>query len=246
MKAVVGALIAILAAGPVLAQQPDAWTAQTADDLTLAYAVFPEGIAVIARCQAGTPELLVQGLQIRTPQIDVAARFGDGRVHWATWTPSENGRYLIAERPAQLMRGFVNERSAMLQFGQGDGAAQFTLTPPADTSGMATVLTACGQPLFHERDEAEPLRLSAGGDDFLREGRVIIPPRAARDRVSGWAYVTCMTAEGGRLTDCEAEAESPAGYGYGEASVRSLEESRIRGEVPPGRLVSIRLTTLVN
>jgi len=246
MKAVVGALIAILAAGPVLAQQPDAWTVQTADDLTLAYAVFPEGIAVIARCQAGTPELLVQGLQIRTPQIDVAARFGDGRVHWATWTPSENGRYLIAERPAQLMRGFVNERSAMLQFGQGDGAAQFTLTPPADTSGMATVLTACGQPLFHERDEAEPLRLSAGGDDFLREGRVIIPPRAARDRVSGWAYVTCMTAEGGRLTDCEAEAESPAGYGYGEASVRSLEESRIRGEVPPGRLVSIRLTTLVN
>ena len=245
MKAVVGALIATLAAGPVLAQQPDAWTAQTADDLTLAYAVFPEGIAVIARCQAGTPELLVQGLQIRAPQIDVAARFGDGRVHWATWAPSENGRYLIAERPAQLMRGFVNERSAMLQFGQGDGAAQFTLTPPADTSGMATVLTACGQPLFHERDEAEPLRLSAGGDDFLREGRVIIPSRASRDRVSGWAYVTCMTAEGGRLTDCEAEAESPAGYGFGEASVRSLEESRIRGEVPPGRLVSIRLTTLV-
>ena len=245
MKTIVGALIATLVAGPALAQQPEAWTHQSTDDLTLAYAVFPEGIAVIARCQAGTPELLVQGLQIRTPQIDVAARFGDGRVHWATWTPSENGRYLIAERPAQLMRGFVNERSAMLQFGQGDGAAQFTLIPPADTSGMATVLTACGQPLFHERDEAEPLSLSAGGDDFLREGRVIIPPRAARDRVSGWAYVTCMTAEGGRLTDCEAEAESPAGYGYGEASVRSLEESRIRGEVPPGRLVSIRLTTLV-
>ncbi|MFW2342740.1 hypothetical protein [Brevundimonas sp.] len=244
MKPVVLSLIAALAAGPVLAQEPDAWTSQTADDLTLAYAVFPEGIAVIARCQAGTPELLVQGLQIRAPQIDVAARFGDGRVHWASWAPSDNGRYLIAERPAQLMRGFVNTRAAMLQFGEGDGAVQFTLTPPADTSGMEGVLTACGQPLFHERDEAEPLRLSQE-EDFLREGRVIISPRAARDRVSGWAYVTCMTAEGGRLTDCEAEAESPAGYGYGEASVRSLEESRIRGEVPPGRLVSIRLTTMV-
>lgn len=246
MKAVAGALIAALAVGPALAQEPEAWTAQTTDDLTLAYAVFPEGIAVIARCQAGTPELLVQGLQIRAPQIDVAAKFGEGRVHWTSWIPSDNGRYLIAERPAQLMRGFVNERSATLQFGQGDGAVQFTVTPPADTSGMAGVLTACGQPLFHERDEAEPLRLSAGGDDFLREGRVIVPPRAARDVMSGWAYVTCITAEGGRLTDCEAEAEGPAGYGYGEASVRSLEESRIRGEVPPGRLVSIRLTTLVN
>lgn len=245
MKTVALTLIAALAAGSVLAQDPEAWTAQTVDDLTLAYAVFPEGIAVIARCQAGTPELLVQGLQIRTPTIDVAARFGDGRVHWASWTPSENGRYLIAERPAQLMRGFVNTRTAMLQFGEGDGAVQFTVTPPADTSGMEGVLTACGQPLFHERDEAEPLRLSQE-DDFLHEGRVIISPRAARDRVSGWAYVTCMTAEGGRLTDCEAEAESPAGYGYGEASVRSLEESRIRGEVPPGRLVSIRLTTMVN
>ncbi len=245
MKTVALTLIAALAAGSVLAQDPEAWTPQTVDDLTLAYAVFPEGIAVIARCQAGTPELLVQGLQIRTPTIDVAARFGDGRVHWASWTPSENGRYLIAERPAQLMRGFVNTRTAMLQFGEGDGAVQFTVTPPADTSGMEGVLTACGQPLFHERDEAEPLRLSQE-DDFLREGRVIISPRAARDRVSGWAYVTCMTAEGGRLTDCEAEAESPAGYGYGEASVRSLEESRIRGEVPPGRLVSIRLTTMVN
>lgn len=244
MKMIVGALIASLMAGPALAQQPEAWTHQSTDDLELAYAVFPEGIAVIARCQSGTPELLVQGLQIRAPQIDVAARFGDGRVHWAAWTPSDNGRYLIAERPAQLMRGFVNTRSATLQFGEGDGAVQFTLTPPADTSGMEDVLTACGQPLFHERDEAEPLRLSQE-DDFLREGRVIISPRAARDRVSGWAYVTCMTAEGGRLTDCEAEAESPAGYGYGEASVRSLEESRIRGEVPPGRLVAIRLTTMV-
>jgi len=245
MKAVALSLIAALTAGPVLAQQPEAWTAQTSDDLSLAYAVFPEGIAVIARCQAGTPELLVQGLQIRMPTIDVAAQFGDGRVHWASWTPSDNGRYLIAERPAQLMRGLVNTRAAMLQFGEGEGAVQFSLTPPADTSAMEGVLTACGQPLFHERDEAEPLRLSQD-EDFLREGRVIISPRAARDRVSGWAYVTCMTAEGGRLTDCEAEAESPAGYGYGEASVRSLEESRIRGEVPPGRLVSIRLTTMVN
>ena len=244
MKATAFGVIAALLATTAATAQDVTWTAQQAGDVRLAYAVFPgEGVAVIGRCQAGTLEFLVQGVQLAVPDIDGAARFDDGRVRDVTWTRTDDGRYLLADRPAHLMRGMAGASAARLQFGFGAQAAGLELTPPTDGSALTGLLTACGQPLTSDRDEAEFLQL--GEDAWARRGRVHVPARASRDHVSGWAVVTCMTRMEGMLDDCEIEAEGPVGYDFGRASVNSLRESRLKPDTPINRLVTIRLTTLV-
>jgi hypothetical protein len=240
----ISTMVVVLAATPVAAQQAPVWTAQQSGDVRLAYAVFPDqGVAMIGRCQSGTLELLLQGVQLSVPEIEGAVRFGEGRVRDVKWARSEDGRYLVADRPAHLMRGLASGSDARFQFGFGDRAAGVDLTPPADEAPIEGLLTACGQPLVSDRDEAEFLRLD--DDSWARRGRVHIPAMATRDHVSGWAVVTCMTRVRGMLDDCEVEAEGPVGYGFGRASVRSLQESRLKPETPIDRLVTIRLTTLV-
>lgn len=238
-----GAVLALLATTTAVAQEAT-WTGQQAGDVRLAYAVFAdEGVAMIGRCQAGTLEFMVQGVQLAVPDIDGAVQFDDGRVRDVTWTRSGDGRYLLADRPAHLMRGMAGASDARFQFGFGTAAAGVDLTPPADGSELNGLLTACGQPLTSDRDEAEFLQLDELA--WERKGRVHVPPRASRDRISGWAVVTCMTRIEGMLDDCEVEAESPIGYDFGRASVNSLRESRLKPDTPPNRLVTIRLTTLV-
>ena len=240
---VLGCAAALLAATSATAQEAT-WTAQEAGDVRLAYAVFPEAnVAMIARCQSGTLELLLQGVQLAVPEIEGAAQFDGGRVREVKWTRSGDGRYLVADRPAHLMRGMASASDARFQFGFGDRAAGVDLTPPADEAAVEGLLTACGQPLVSDRDEAEFLRLTE--DSWERRGRVHIPAMASRDHVSGWAVVTCMTRVGGMLDDCEVEAEGPVGYGFGRASVNSLQESRLKADTPVNRLVTIRLTTLL-
>jgi hypothetical protein len=240
---ILGCAAALFATTSAMAQEAT-WTAQQAGDVRLAYAVFPEAdVAMIARCQSGTLELLLQGVQLAVPEIEGAARFDEGRVREVKWTRSGDGRYLVADRPAHLLRGMAAASEARLQFGFGDGAAGVDLTPPADEVPVKDLLTACGQPLVSDRDEAEFLRLE--DDAWARRGRVHIPAMASRDHVSGWAVVTCMTRVRGMLDDCEVEAEGPVGYGFGRASVSSLQESRLKPDTPVDRLVTIRLTTLV-
>lgn len=246
MRATVFGVVAALAATGSATAQEATWTAQTAGDVRLAYSVFPDaGVAVIARCQAGALELLLQGVQLAAPEIDGAAQFDEGKIREVRWTRSDDGRYLIADRPGHLMRGLTQASAARLQFGFGERAAGLDLTPPSDAAPLEGVLSACGQPLTSPRDEAEPLRLASDGDEWLRRGRIRAPSLAVRDHVSGWAQVTCLTGVEGRLTDCEVEAEGPAGYGFGRATVASLEESRLQPDTPQGRLVSIRFTTLI-
>lgn len=239
-----GCAAALLAAASATAQEA-AWTAQQSGDVHLAYAVFPDAdVAMIARCQSGTLELLLQGVQLAVPDIDGAVQFDDGRVRDVRWVRSEDGRYLIADRPAHLARGMTRASAAHFQFGFGERAPGITLTPPSEPAPLAGVLTACGQPLESARDEAEHLRLD-GEEVWVKKGRVHIPTRASRDHISGWAIVTCMTRAQGFLDDCEVEAEGPVGYDFGRASVNSLRESRLDPATPAGRLVTIRLTTLV-
>lgn len=234
---------AVLTSTGVAAQAPT-WTAQQAGDVRLAYAVFPGAdVAMIGRCQSGTLELLLQGVRLAVPEIEGAVKFDDGRVRQVTWTRSGDGRYLVADRPGHLMRGMASAQAARFQFGFGENAPSVDLTPPPDEAPIAGLLTACGQPLASDRDEAEFLELN--DDSWMRRGRVHIPAMASRDHVSGWAVVTCVTRVRGILNDCEVEAEGPVGYGFGRASVDSLEESRLQPDTPVGRLVKIRLTTLV-
>jgi len=54
-------------------------------------------------------------------------------------------------------------------------------------------------------------------------------PRAAQAKnLSGWAAVSCTVAEGGTLTACRVDNESPPGAGFGEATLSLMDRFKMR------------------
>lgn len=241
------ALAAALIGGPAAAQAPQQWTAQTAGDTRLAYAVFPPGLAVIARCQGGqTLELLIQGLSVRTPMLEGMAQFDEHPVQDVSWTRSEDGRYLIADRAALLIRGLARSRMARIQLGtSAETGLPFSFSPPTDGEPLLALLDACGQPRQSARDTAEFFDMPQEGA-FVREPHFRLPPRAFQAGISGWARVTCLVVDGGRLDECEVEEESPRGLGFGDAALATMPSVILSPEIPVGRLVGIKLISHLN
>ena len=236
---------ALAASTPTLAQTddtasapqvapPPVWT-QGGGASSLAYAVFPPGVAMIARCQPDGAELLLQGLATSSRAVSGTATFDGGRARAVSWSLSGDGRYLIADGAAPMIRGLAGARSLVLTLGH---AEPFTLALPDDGAPMAAVLSACGQSLDMARDEREPRMLEI--EDWRSRPRLLTPSRASTEGLSGWAEVNCVTAQAGRLTECEVVAESPAGYGFGEAAARAFEAGRLEADTPPGQLVAMR------
>jgi hypothetical protein len=54
------------------------------------------------------------------------------------------------------------------------------------------------------------------GADYLR----LYPERAARMRKGGQVTMSCIVASDGFLSDCQTAAETPAGFGFGEATLK--------------------------
>lgn len=241
------ALATVLTGGPAAAQNAQQWTAQTAGETRLAYAVFPPGLAVIARCQGGqTLELLIQGLAVQAPTVEGLAQFDDHPAQDVTWTRSADGRYLIADHAAMLIRGLAASRLAHIQIGaDADTGVPFSFPPPSDGAPLLALLDACGQPRVSARDTAEFFPMPAEGG-FVREPHFRLPPRAVQANISGWAQVTCLVAEGGRLTECEVEDESPRGLGFGEAALATMPSVILSPDIPVGRLVAIKLISHLN
>ncbi|MBU6407779.1 MAG: energy transducer TonB [Alphaproteobacteria bacterium] len=51
------------------------------------------------------------------------------------------------------------------------------------------------------------------------------PRRAFRERVEAQVAIQCNVIRSGRLTDCRVSRESPAGFGFGEATIRMAQET---------------------
>ncbi len=57
------------------------------------------------------------------------------------------------------------------------------------------------------------------------------PPQAARNGTGGFARIRCDVQADGRLTACEVLEESPAGAGFGEATLRLAPYFRMSREI---------------
>jgi hypothetical protein len=68
-----------------------------------------------------------------------------------------------------------------------------------------------------------PIDLSAAHWAHLPNGAQIAslyPSEAAKTKLSGYALVHCQVRSSGDLENCEALVEHPAGFGFGDATVR--------------------------
>jgi TonB family protein len=71
------------------------------------------------------------------------------------------------------------------------------------------------------------------GKDVAR----VYPDGATRRNINGFAALDCAAASDGRLHNCEVEAESPHGEGFGEAALKLVPDFRLKPTRPSGESV---------
>lgn len=72
--------------------------------------------------------------------------------------------------------------------------------------------------------------------DFARDDK-FYPPAARAERVEGVAWMRCLVVRRDRVRDCRLIGESPQGYGFGEAALKTVPGLRIRLRDERGRRV---------
>jgi protein TonB len=63
------------------------------------------------------------------------------------------------------------------------------------------------------------------------------PERAKEDGVTGRATISCTVTARGTLTGCSVVSESPAGAGFGQATIRAASRFRMRPQTVDGKPV---------
>lgn len=195
-------------------------------------------VALLLAC-AGTAAAQSRGpALLRTPtkaEFDAAypeaakARGGFATVDLACTLPPEG--------PVQNCRV---ERAS--RTGEGFEEAAIALTPryrwrPAYRDGVKIEAPVRFQVRF---ERALTVEVDAGGVDWVRrpsgDDVESFYPRAARNiALSGRATVQCTVGVDGKTKDCSVLAESPAGVGFGEATIRILNRAQFRPRLVDGR-----------
>ena len=60
------------------------------------------------------------------------------------------------------------------------------------------------------------------------------PARAVRTKTEGDVTATCAVTMGGSLTQCAINSESPKGFGFGEATLKALAQTRVQVSIRHG------------
>ncbi len=80
-------------------------------------------------------------------------------------------------------------------------------------------------------------RWSYPGSDQMAD---LYPPRAQDNEVEGTVTIDCAINEAGKVTNCDIISESPAGYGFGQATVKAfiryahVDPSSVGGQLQGG------------
>jgi protein TonB len=104
-------------------------------------------------------------------------------------------------------------------------------------TGLISLLAALAafQAPAAEPEVARPAPTLAQADDWLRKPTVadlmrFYPERATKDLVSGEVTVACSVDRRGALYRCGVLAETPAGYGFGDAALKVAQTFSMRPE----------------
>lgn len=213
-------------AAPAVAQATDGWDvrADPASGVTVAGAAFDSGLAVIFRCQAGSLDAILTGLPAGDPggrRLELS--FAGAAFETQGWINAEATTAAYSQRPARLAR--------MARRGNGlavrapatdwDQARLYQMALPSDSSGLDTVLAACGVPVDDPRDrEPAYVRNDADPLGWTRQPAPNFPQGAAETGVqSGRVTLSCIIGADARPQDCRVEMQSPAGLGFGRAAL---------------------------
>lgn len=248
-KQVISAIIAALAAGvtPSLSTA-QSWAVVDAPGRTQAATVqWPVGVGLLARCapRRGLDILLTLVRPVAHPTVNITFGFDDDERSEQVWRLSQDGAVLFVRQPATFARSLFNAETFSLLVEPTSGPRQrYELESPDGMEILENILSACGhstEPLATDNMITDPdwVRLPTG-EQFAN----FYPVRRGQPRVNGSAIMQCRVAVNGTLDDCIIVSESPAGAGFGAATLGlarffQMHPKLVNGEPVPEALVSI-------
>lgn len=228
------------AAGAQTAQTPvvdQNWvlTREARGDTIMATAPFSNGITVVARCSNGNFELLMAGLpEVPRSQMErpLSLLVGDETVERPyQWTVAADSRVAFSRVPAQIARQLAQggRLQVIVPGAPGERRTRYVMTLEQSGSAIEETLTHCGRPLV------DPLDALVEGDAgslptrvrWERGPRPVYPGVAMARGMSGVVTLRCLVNATGEHSNCAIESEHPAGQGFGQASLRAMEDARL-------------------
>lgn len=244
---VLGATAAPAQDAPASAPEPEAptdWTVVTRPerDMVAATAAFSNGVTLIARCQAGSFDLIVSGLPEPTgpgPTRELGVQVGEeASPKFTAWTVGEQNEAAFSRLPARVARQLAKGGSLQIIIpasGEGGRRTRYVMSLEPSSVAIAQTLTACGRPLVDPRAYDEAASLGNGQDGLPGDVEWAYRPRpsfpdAVNNRMVevGYAVMSCLGQADGVLSQCVVESEAPAGYGMGQAVLESMRRARVR------------------
>lgn len=217
------------------------WRLETSADgqMTAALVMWPDGHAVVARCQGGGLDVYARLVE---PADTVYFSFGQEETYHQARTPGGGGQAVFATQPGRLARRLAGGGVLVLESSEGRPTTQFVL--PEDGAPVETVLAACGQPLVSARDDLP----DAGDPEWRRRpsgtslAQLVTTPMLERGGTFE-VIMSCIVRANGRLEACEVEREMPRGFGAGEATLRAAEGFTAKDAAAiEGQLVIVPMT----
>lgn len=241
-------LSAMLTAGSAAAQSTD-WDVrrEPGSRLMVAFTAFDNGLAIGARCTAGTYEVAIAGLPKPSSELDrrpLRIGFNGGPLQDEVWFVAGNGETAISSLPAPFARTLrEGGRMDVVVPGGGEGGRNIRYVVDLPPSGEAIdqTLTACGRPLEDSRDsqlDSVPEGGLQADIKWRSEPRVAFPLQGSG---SGFVTVSCLTQATGAVRDCAIEAEYPARLGFGRAALRAMDDARLELADGSGGPLTVRL-----
>jgi len=219
MKAVVSALIAALATGPVLAQDPgDDWDYGEDPSRGLAVAAVTfDSFGVAVRCMNGNFSLILSGLPEGTGERTLAVQLRDRPELEETWVSDEDSGTLFSVWPRHSAAALSLGGRLSIRVPDGDQVRRYVVDIPPSETAVTRVLHSCGHAIADlPVIDTWPGDLESQGMVWVRQPEVRFP---SASYAFGLAAIRCEADGSGRLINCTAESEFPVGSGFGRSAV---------------------------
>lgn len=232
-------------AGPAAAQDAsvgDDWDLiqQPERRLTMAATTFDNGVAIAARCLDGSYDVVLAGLPpAEGPMRRLRVGLNDAEPHDESWSVTDNPTVSLSDFPLYFSRQLREggQLNVIVPGENGQPNRRYVLDLPASAGAIDAALTACRKPLTDTRSAITPWVPEDGsivGLTWAQRPRPTYPQRAQeRGIAAGRAVISCVVQAEGRVGDCIVESEHPAGYDFGEESIRAAERARIVSPTHP-------------
>ncbi len=240
--------LAVFASSGLAQDSSDDWDATVDAErrLTAAELEFNNGLGIAVRCVGGRYDALIGGLPPAGEGVEtrvLTLRFGEASPVEQRWNTTRNPNLAVSELPAPFARALRQGGALQVMLpgaGEGGRNLRYVLDLPPSSAAIDRTLEACDRPLVDPRDaEIQPLDGSPpAGIEWETPPRPEFPARNRYE--SGFAVMSCLTRPDGRLRDCVIESEHPIDGGFGQATVDSAENARVRNAADRSAALPVR------